>query len=297
MDPKTNVEYLDFLAAHLAEFIDLFDQFMELHVENTGPGSMARGMAPAVFPKKEADPARIEEVTTKLHRLAGTLMDLSGVTDVRIGVQGIGAVDPFVNWATILQPKPVLEASNVRGCALQAAGRLEGLRARAAALESPDLVPTRLHPLVWAAAQRLWNDGHLRHAIAAACEAVTGQMKHLTRRGDAPDTSLWQQAFSKDAPQAGKSRLRWPGVPDDLDVKTMNDGLRQFAPGANMIIRNPATHVDEDMSIQDALERLATLSLLARLVDGCDIEIAEAEETAQTPMPAPAPPPEVRGAG
>ena len=75
-------------------------------------------------------------------------MDLSSVTDVRIGVQGIGPVDPFVNWATILQPKPVLEASNIRGCALQAAGRLEGLRARAAALESPDLDLTRLHPLV-----------------------------------------------------------------------------------------------------------------------------------------------------
>jgi uncharacterized protein (TIGR02391 family) len=296
VDPKTNVDYLDFLAAHLAEFIDLFDQFMELHVENTGPESMARGMAPAVFPRNEADPARVEEVTTQLYRLAGTLMDLSGVTDVRIGVQGIGVVDPFVNWATILQPKPVLEASNVRGCALQAAGRLEGLRARAAALESPDLVPTRLHPLVWAAAQRLWNDGHLRHAVAAAGEAVTGQMKQLTRRGDAPDTSLWQQAFSKDAPQAGKLRLRWPGVADDLDVKTMNEGLRQFAPGANMIIRNPATHVDADMSIQDALERLATLSLLARLVDACDIEIAEAEETAQTSMPPPAPP-EAREAG
>lgn len=87
---------------------------------------------------------------------------------------------------------------------MQAAGRFEGLRARAAALESPDLDPSRLHSLVWAAAQRLWNDGHLRHAVAAAGEAVTGQMKQLTRRGDAPDTSLWQQTLSNDAPQAGK---------------------------------------------------------------------------------------------
>lgn len=296
VDPTTNVAYLDFLAARLSEFIDLFDQFMELHVENIGPDSMARGIAPAVFPRSEASPADVEEAAAKLHRLAGTLMDLSSVTDVQIGVQGIGAVDPFVNWATILQPKPVLEASNVRGCALQAAGRLEGLRARAAALESPDLDSTRLHPLVWSAAQRLWNDGHLRHAVAAAAEAVTGQMKQLTRRGDAPDTALWQQAFSADAPQAGKSRLRWPGRADDRDVKTMNDGLRQFAPGANMIIRNPATHVDEAITIQDALERLATLSLLARLVDQCDIEVAEGEETARGSMSTPGAP-EVRDTG
>jgi uncharacterized protein (TIGR02391 family) len=275
VNPKTNVEYLDFLTARLSEFIDQFDRFMELHVENAGPDSMARGIAPAVFPKQGSDPARIGALTTELHRLAGTLMDLAGVTDVRMGVQGVGPVDPFVNWATILQPKPVLEASNVRGCALQAAGRLEGLRARAAALESPDLDSSRLHPLVWAAAQRLWNDGHLRQAVAAASEAVTGQMKQLTGRGDAADTSLWQQAFSKDLPLPFKARLRWPGPADDLDVKTMNEGLRLFAPGANMVIRNPATHLDEEMSSQDALERLATLSLLARLVDRCAVETVD----------------------
>ena len=114
MDPKTNLKYLEFLATHLTEFIDKFDQFIDMHVENTGPDSLARGRAPAVFPKNGADPARIDKLTTDLHRLAGTLMDLSSVTDVGVGVQGIGPVDPFVNWATILQPKPVLEASNVR---------------------------------------------------------------------------------------------------------------------------------------------------------------------------------------
>ncbi len=57
----------------------------------------------------------------------------------------------------------------------------------------------------------------------------------------------------------------------------MNDGLRQFAPGANMVIRNPATHVDQDMSTQGALERLAALSLLARLVDRCAVETVEPE--------------------
>lgn len=172
-------------------------------------------------------------MTSELHRLAGTLMDLSGVTSVRMNVQGVGAIDPFVNWASILQPKPVLEASNVAGWALQAAGRLEGLRARAKALAAPDLDPVRLHPLVWAAAQRLWNDGHRRHAVAAAAEAVSGQMKQLTDRNDAPDTSLWQQAFSKDEPLEGKPRLRWPGDTSDQDVKmngrrnTQRDQRRQ----------------------------------------------------------------------
>ncbi|WP_328706872.1 TIGR02391 family protein [Clavibacter zhangzhiyongii] len=166
----------------------------------------------------------------------------------------------------------MLEASTVRGCCLQAAGRLEGLRARADALSSPTIQPSLLHPLVWSTAQRLWNDGHLRQAVAAAAEAVSGQMKQLTDRHDAPDTSLWQQAFAQDDPRPGKARLRWPGNQASQDVKTMQDGLRQFAPGANMVIRNPVTHVDEALSEQAALERLATLSVLAHFVDRCKVE-------------------------
>lgn len=42
-----------------------------------------------------------------------------------------------------------------------------------------------------------------------------------------------------------------------------------------MVIRNPATHGDEDMTTQDALERLATLKLLARVVDRRAVESAE----------------------
>jgi len=52
----------------------------------------------------------------------------------------------------------------------------------------------------------------------------------------------------------------------------MNDSLRQFAPGVQMTIRNSAAHGSEELSQQEALERLATLSLLARWVDGCRME-------------------------
>lgn len=277
VDPRTNLKYLDFLSTRAHEFLALFDEFMTLHVENIGPNALARGIAPAVLTKEDADPERVEDLATRLHKTAGALMDLSEVTNIYMDVQGAGRIDPFMNWATILQPKPLLEASNVRGCIIQATGRLEGLYAKAEALAAPILDPVRLHPLVWASSRRLWNDGHLRQAVAAAGEAVTSQMKQLTGRNDAADTSLWQQAFSEKAPEPGKPRLRWPGNPADQDVKTMNDGLRQFAPGSNMVIRNPATHVSANLSEQDALELLATLSLLARLVDTCRVESAPTE--------------------
>lgn len=38
-----------------------------------------------------------------------------------------------------------------------------------------------------------------------------------------------------------------------------------------MTIRNPATHGTAEMSKQEAAERLAVLSLLARWVDHCDL--------------------------
>ncbi|MER8026725.1 TIGR02391 family protein [Glutamicibacter protophormiae] len=277
MDVRANKEYLDFLTRNLDEFTKIFGEFMKMHVENTGFGAMAVGIAPAVFPKEGADKERIRVLTDELNRLAGTLMDLSQVTSVRMVIQGAGSLDPFINWQRMLEPKPLLDASVVQGCCLQAAGRLEGLKAKAEALSSPSIEPSLLHPLVWAAAQRLWNDGHLRQAVAAAAEAVSGQMKQLTGRNDAGDTSLWQQAFSSASPQKGKPRLRWPGESEDQDVKTMQTGLLSFAPGVNMVIRNPATHVAEDFTEQDALERLATLSVLAKLVDKCQVLSGEAD--------------------
>lgn len=271
MDVRTNSDYLDFLAKRLDEFSRTFEEFMSYHVENSGFGAMAVGIAPAVLPKDSSDKARVRVLTDELNRLAGALMDLSSVTDVRIAVQGAGVLDPFMNWQRMLEPKPLLDAPVVRGCCLQAAGRLEGLKAKAEALSSPTIEPSLLHPLVWAAAQRLWNDGHLRQAVAAAAEAISGQMKQLTDRNNASDTSLWQQAFAIAGPQEGKPRLRWPGDSDDQDVKTMQSGLLSFAPGVNMVIRNPATHVAEDFTEQDGLEQLATLSVLAKFVDRCEV--------------------------
>ncbi|MFF1830676.1 TIGR02391 family protein [Paenarthrobacter sp. NPDC058040] len=280
---------MEFLADHLTHFLSTFEEFMAHHVENTGLGGFAVGMAPAVLPRDGADKKLVRTLTDELNRLAGALMDLSNVTQVRMVVQGAGVLDPFVNWQRILEPKPLLDADVVRGCCLQAAGRLEGLKAKSAALSAPSIEPSLLHPLVWAAAQRLWNDGHLRQAVAAAAEAVSAQMKQLIGRNNASDTSLWQQAFAAADPQPGKPRLRWPGDADDQDVKTMQSGLLSFAPGVNMVIRNPATHVSADFTEQDGLEQLATLSVLARLVDGCVVVSIDDATSDFVERPSPSP--------
>ncbi|HEX6445129.1 MAG TPA: TIGR02391 family protein [Streptosporangiales bacterium] len=127
------------------------------------------------------------------------------------------------------------------------------------------------------AAKALWRDGHFRNAVSSAAEALGVSVKHRVGRKDIADTSLWRETFSSDDPKSGKPRLRWPADATDLTVKSINEGLRSFAPGVQMTIRNSATHQLDDLDEQAALERLATLSLLARWLDECDLVEAPAE--------------------
>ncbi|WP_406276801.1 TIGR02391 family protein [Nocardia sp. NBC_00881] len=97
--------------------------------------------------------------------------------------------------------------------------------------------------------------------------------KTRTKRNDVAETALWQQVFSDKDAEPGQPRLRWPGDPNDRNVSTMNSGLRFFAPGVQLTIWNSATHHMGELSEQAALERLSTLSLLARWIETrCSLE-------------------------
>lgn len=57
----------------------------------------------------------------------------------------------------------------------------------------------------------------------------------------------------------------------------MRGGVSDFGSGCLRAIRNPLGHLPNDeveMTEQEALERLAALSLLARFIDEADIESA-----------------------
>ncbi|WP_198047691.1 TIGR02391 family protein [Kutzneria sp. 744] len=240
---------------------------------------MARGIAPAVFPRDDADPDEIARRRKKVSQLAGRASAAVPLTGISIGVQGVGTIDPITAWQTITRPKPLLEASDVLDACDQALGRLEGMVVRAEAERPPAIGAEAMHPVMWGAAGRLWRDGHFREAVAGACEAVVAVVRARTGRNNVPATGLWQEVFSEKPPQPGKSRLRWPGDPADQDVSTMNAGLRFFAPGVQLTIRNSAAHANIDLDEQAALERLAALSLLARWLDDCDLlEAAQRED-------------------
>jgi uncharacterized protein (TIGR02391 family) len=229
-------------------------------------------MWPPVSPRDGVDANALEAGRTRVSTAAGRARRAPALTGCQFGVEGKpGVVDPIAAWNTVTQPKPLLEPVNIIDACDQMIGSLEDLAARAEAETPPTVDVAQMHPAVWGQAARLWRDEHYRQAVSAAADAVVQLVKSRTGRTDIEDTPLWQQTFSKDDAEPGKPRLRWAGVQTDKSVVSMNSGLRQFAAGAQMTIRNPATHGPGEMTPQEAIERLSVLSLLARWVDQCDL--------------------------
>lgn len=272
MDADANPDYLRSVADAVRAFKAALERFLELHVVPTDDQMFGRGLLPAVFAREDADPREVARRKAEVAQAAGRAADASRLAHMYIRVQGIAEpIDPFAAWMSMTRPRPVIEPADVLDACDQAIGRLESRALKAEAELPPTIGVASMHPLIWGAAGRLWRDQHIRQAVNAAAEALVSNVKALTGRNDLPETALWQEVFSDPSPVEGKPRLRWPGEPTDRDVKNMNDGLRQFAPGAQMTIRNAATHTTGGMSEQDGLERLAALSLLARWVDACEV--------------------------
>lgn len=136
---------------------------------------------------------------------------------------------------------------------------------------APTMNADGLHALVWEAASKRWDSGHHTDAVQRAATALSGLVKDRTGRYELGDNELMSQAFSLAAPQEGKPRLRWPGNDDDLTVKAMRQGILNMAQGVFSAIRNPATHSTDELPRQEALEQLATLSILTRWIERCEL--------------------------
>lgn len=136
---------------------------------------------------------------------------------------------------------------------------------------APTMKADSLHPLIWGAASKRWESGHYTDAVQRAATALSGLVKDQTGRYELGDKDLMIQAFSPAPPQPGRPRLRWPGNDEDLTVNAMRQGILNMAQGAFSAIRNPATHTTDELPMQEALEQLATLSLLARWTDRCEL--------------------------
>lgn len=180
-------------------------------------------------------------------------------------------------------PKPALRPQYIRGWAWadvrERVLTLEGALTSADEVQrilgprGPRLDAVGLHPWVWEAAARAWDDGHRRGAIQAAATQVDQQLKAKLNRFDVSGTVLAGQAFSLDPPQVGKPRLRMPGHPrESPEFRSRQQGALHFGQGCMEGIRNISTHLSKEPEEQVALEQLAALSVLARWIDEAEVE-------------------------
>jgi hypothetical protein len=137
--------------------------------------------------------------------------------------------------------------------------------------DAPALLADRLHPWVWDAARTFWESQHYRAAVHAAATSINAHTQAKVNRRDVADDKLIQEAFSEKPPELGKARIRIPGVPHDPTVQSRQRGAMQLGLGCFFAIRNPAAHETGEWPEQDALEQLAALSVLARLIDGSQV--------------------------
>ena len=138
--------------------------------------------------------------------------------------------------------------------------------------QGPNLAAEGMHDRVWGAAARLWDDGHPRQAIQAAAQSVESQLQAKIRKADKQGQDL-AQAFSIADPTPEWPRLRIPNLePGSSTFTSVDDGAAFLVRAVFKLIRNLASHEGApEPEEAEALEQLATLSLLARLVDSCQV--------------------------
>lgn len=141
--------------------------------------------------------------------------------------------------------------------------------------DAPELSAAKLHPWVWDGASSLWQSGHFREAVEGAIRKLNAETQNKLGRRNVSETDLFNQAFSEQAPAAGKPRLYRMKNDGSSTFKSVQRGARTFAEGVFAGIRNPLAHeVVQEMPEQQALEYLAALSVLARWVDESTLEVA-----------------------
>jgi uncharacterized protein (TIGR02391 family) len=118
-----------------------------------------------------------------------------------------------------------------------------------------------LHPEIARAASELYRNGHYANAIEDAVKALNDLVR--MRSGEALDgTALMQKVFSPNAPI-----LRFNPLADQSD-KDEQLGFMMMFSGAVAGLRNPRAHKLIKDDPERALEFIAFVSLLAKLLDG-----------------------------
>lgn len=117
-----------------------------------------------------------------------------------------------------------------------------------------------LHREIARVANKLYQDGHYANAVEAAVKALNGLVR-LRSGLEFDGTTLMERAFSPSNPV-----LKFNSLQDQSD-KDEQKGFMQLFSGAVSGLRNPRAHGFINDDAERALEFIAFVSLLAKLLD------------------------------
>lgn len=181
------------------------------------------------------------------------------------------------NWRTETQTMEVMHYRWAQH--IEAIQRAQVLLRRKAELDeklgddAPRLNAAHLHPWIWDSARSLWQSGHYRDAVRNACVQLNAETQNKVGRRDVSEAALFNEAFTLDAPKAGKPRLRVMADDGSATYQSIHRGIRAYADGCYSAIRNPISHTTRELHEEEALEQLAALSVLARWVDAATLDV------------------------
>lgn len=143
--------------------------------------------------------------------------------------------------------------------------------------EAPPVMSEELHPWVWEGAPQYWRIGAYNAAIWQALIRLNVELQRKIGRREVSEADAFAQAFTLDAPQAGRSRLRLMEDDGSKTYQNVHKGAILLAQALYAGVRNPLDHdAVEDPPEQEALETMAAISLLARWTDrACVVEVGD----------------------
>ena len=119
-----------------------------------------------------------------------------------------------------------------------------------------------LHREIEGRAARLFKDGHYAEAVEAAYKALNLLVKLRSGRDDLDGAALMLTVFSVKDPVLTFNELK-----DDSD-RSEQQGMMHLFAGTVLAFRNPSAHKFMEDNPERALEYIAFISLLAKLLDG-----------------------------
>lgn len=121
-----------------------------------------------------------------------------------------------------------------------------------------------LHPEIARAVGKLYRDGHYANAVEDAVKVLNALVRMRSGMDNLDGSKLMEHVFSPKNPE-----LRFNDLADDSDRDEQRGYMMLFS-GAVAGLRNPRAHKLIQDDAERALEFIAFVSLLAKLLDGAE---------------------------